>query len=175
MSSTSVFPVRPAVLRDARAIAELHNATVQDAYRGLLGDVTVPVMAMDKRQAYWREAIEFAEPQVMAAMHGERIVGFVGFDRSRDEASRQTTGEITDIYVHPDFQGLGVGLSLWHSARQGLHDEGCIDVTLWMQARNKTALRFFELAGFKREPGAEREVQVVGHTIAELRLQRTLI
>jgi hypothetical protein len=56
-----------------------------------------------------------------------------------------------------------------------LHDEGCIDVTLWLQARNKTALRFFELAGFKREPGAEREVQVVGHAIAELRLQRTLI
>jgi hypothetical protein len=68
-----------------------------------------------------------------------------------------------------------VGLSLWHAARQGLHDEGCIDVTLWLQARNKTALRFFELAGFKREPGAEREVQVVGHAIAELRLQRTLI
>ena len=45
MSSTSVFPVRPAVLRDARAIAELHNATVQDAYRGLLGDVSVPLMA----------------------------------------------------------------------------------------------------------------------------------
>ena len=175
MSSTSVFPVRATVGRDSKAISDLYAQVALETYQSLLGTDQLPPLGQDKRQAYWREAIEFAEPQVMAAMHGERIVGFVGFDRSRDEASRQTTGEITDIYVHPDFQGLGVGLSLWHSARQGLHDEGCIDVTLWMQARNKTALRFFELAGFKREPGAEREVQVVGHTIAELRLQRTLI
>ena len=175
MSSNSVFPVRPAVLRDAKAIAELHNATVRAAFAGEPEGAQLPVMALDKRQAYWREAIEYAEPQVLVALHGDRIVGFAGFDRSRDEGTQQTMGEIWDIYVDADFQGLGVGLSLWHSARQGLHDEGCIDVTLWMQARNKTALRFFELAGFKREPGAEREVQVVGHTIAELRLQRTLI
>ena len=175
MSSNSVFPVRPAVLRDAKAIAELHNATVRAAFAGEPEGAQLPVMALDKRQAYWREAIEYAEPQVLVALHGDRIVGFAGFDRSRDEGTQQTMGEIWDIYADADFQGLGVGLSLWHSARQGLHDEGCIDVTLWMQARNKTALRFFELAGFKREPGAEREVQVLGHAIAELRLQRTLI
>jgi hypothetical protein len=98
---------------------ELHNATVQDAYRGLLGDVTVPVMALDKRQAYWREAIEYAEPQVHVALLGERIVGFVGFDRSRDEGTKQTMGEIWSIYVDADFVGLGVGLSLWDAAREG--------------------------------------------------------
>lgn len=175
MSSTSVFPVRATALRDAKAISDLYALVARDLYQSLLGTDQLASFGQDKRQAFWREAIEFAEPQVMAAMHGDRIVGFVGFDRSRDEGSRQTTGEITDIYVHPDFQGLGVGLSLWHAARQGLHDEGCIDVTLWIQARNKTALRFFELAGFKREPGAEREVQVAGQAIAELRLHRNLI
>ena len=175
MSSTSVFPVRATVVRDAKAISDLFALVALEMYQSLLGTDQLPPLGQDKRQPYWRDAIEYAEPQVMAALHGDRIVGFVGFDRSRDEGSRQTTGEITDIYVHPDFQGLGVGLSLWHAARQGLHDEGCIDVTLWLQTRNKTALRFFELAGFKRELGAEREVQVVGHTIAELRLQRTLI
>ena len=175
MSSTSVFPVRATVVRDAKAISDLYAQVALETYQSLLGTDQLPPLGQDKRQAYWREAIEFAEPQVMAALHGDRIVGFVGFDRSRDEGSRQTTGEITDIYVHPDFQGLGVGLSLWHAARQGLHDEGCIDVTLWLQTRNKTALRFFELAGFKRELGAEREVQVGGHGIAELRMQRTLI
>ena len=175
MSSNSVFPVRPAVLRDAKAIAELHNANVRAAFAGEPSGAQLPVMALDKRQAYWREAIEYAEPQVLVALHGERIVGFAGFDRSRDEGTPQTMGEIWDIYVDADFQGLGVGLSLWQAARQGLHDEGCIDVTLWIQARNKTALRFFELAGFKREPGAEREVQVAGQAIGELRLHRNLI
>ena len=55
MSSTSVFPVRRATVRDAKAIAALHNATVKEAFKGMLGDVDVPIMALDKRQAYWRE------------------------------------------------------------------------------------------------------------------------
>jgi hypothetical protein len=42
-------------------------------------------MSVEKRQAYWREAIEYCEPQVQVAVDGEKIVGFVGYDRSRDE------------------------------------------------------------------------------------------
>ncbi len=174
MSSTSVFPVRGATLRDARAIAELHNATVQDAYQGLLGDVTVPVMALDKRQAYWREAIEYAEPQVHVALHGERIVGFVGFDRSRDEGSKQTMGEIWAIYVHADFVGLGVGLSLWDAAREGLQEEGCTDVSIWLPLANERAMQFFNMAGFKREMPSAKTVSIGGVKIEEIRLKRAL-
>ena len=174
MSSTSVFPVRAATLRDARAIAELHNATVQAAYQGLLGDVTVPVMALDKRQAYWREAIEYAEPQVHVALHGERIVGFVGFDRSRDEGSKQTMGEIWAIYVHADFVGLGVGLSLWDAAREGLLEEGCTDVSIWLPLANERAMQFFNMAGFKREMPSAKTVSIGGVKIEEIRLKRAL-
>ena len=174
MSSTSVFPVRPAVLRDARAIAELHNATVQDAYRGLLGDVTVPVMALDKRQAYWRDAIEYAEPQVHVALLGERIVGFVGFDRSRDEGTKQTMGEIWSIYVDADFVGLGVGLSLWDAAREGLVEEGCTDVSIWLPLANERAMQFFTNAGFKREMPSAKTVSIGGVKIEEIRLKRAL-
>jgi ribosomal protein S18 acetylase RimI-like enzyme len=174
MSSTSVFPVRPAVLRDARAIAELHNATVQDAYRGLLGDVQVPLMALDKRQAYWREAIEYAEPQVHVALHGERIVGFVGFDRSRDEGTKPTMGEIWSIYADADFVGLGVGLSLWDAAREGLIEEGCTDVSIWLPLANERAMQFFSNAGFKREMPSAKTVSIGGVKIEEIRLKRPL-
>jgi ribosomal protein S18 acetylase RimI-like enzyme len=174
MSSASVFPVRPAVLRDARAIAELHNATVQDAYRGLLGDVQVPLMALDKRQAYWREAIEYAEPQVHVALHGERIVGFVGFDRSRDEGTKPTMGEIWSIYADADFVGLGVGLSLWDAAREGLVEEGCTDVSIWLPLANERAMQFFTNAGFKREMPSAKTVSIGGVKIEEIRLKRPL-
>jgi hypothetical protein len=43
--------------------------------------------SVEKRQAYWREAIEYCEPQVQVAIDGDKIVGFVGFDRSRDEVA----------------------------------------------------------------------------------------
>ena len=145
MSSTSVFPVRLATVRDSKAIAALHNATVKEAFRGMLGDVDVPIMALDKRQAYWREAIEYAEPQVQVALHGERIVGFIGYDRSRDDGSKQTMGEIWAVYVDADFLGLGVGLSLWDSAREGLIEEGLITAQNYQNEDkfNTTALNLF--------------------------------
>jgi hypothetical protein len=92
MSSSSVFPVRATLVRDAKAISDLDAQVAREPFQSLLGTDQLPPLGQDKRQAYWREAIEFAEPQVMAAMHGERIVGCVGFDRSRDDDSRQTTG-----------------------------------------------------------------------------------
>ena len=174
MSSTSVFPVRLATVRDSKAIAALHNATVKEAFKGMLGDVDVPIMALDKRQAYWREAIEYAEPQVQVALHGECIVGFVGYDRSRDDGSKQTMGEIWAVYVDADFLGLGVGLSLWDSAREGLIEEGCTDVSIWLPIANERAMRFFELAGFKREMPSAKTVAIGGAKIEEIRLKRAL-
>ena len=174
MSSTSVFPVRAATLRDARAIAELHNATVQAAYQGLLGDVTVPIMALDKRQAYWREAIEYSEPQVHVAVDEDRIVGFVGFDRSRDKGTPQTMGEIWGLYVATSHWDKGVGLALWDAAREGLQDEGCTHVSVWVPITNDRALRFFELAGLKREMASAKTVAVANVKIEEIRLKRPL-
>ena len=61
MSSTTTLQVRPATLRDAKQIAELHNATVREAFKTIAIDTPVSVMPLDKRQAYWREAIEYSE------------------------------------------------------------------------------------------------------------------
>jgi hypothetical protein len=98
----SSIQVRPATLRDAKAIAQIHTASALEAYRGLVPDDQLKAMSsVEKRQAYWREAIEYCEPQVQVAIDGDKIVGFVGFDRSRDEKSRQTTGEIWAIYAAP--------------------------------------------------------------------------
>jgi GNAT superfamily N-acetyltransferase len=130
--------------------------------------------SVDKRQAYWREAIEFCEPQVQVAIDGDKIVGFVGFDRSRDEKSRQTTGEIWAIYAAPTHWNQGVGVALWDAARDGLLEEGCTNVTSWVPLRNERALRFHELAGFKREMSTAKTAQVGALKIEEVRLKRAL-
>ncbi len=76
------YQVRPATLRDAKAIAQIHTAAALEAYRGIVPDDQLKAMSsVEKRQAYWREAIEFCEPQVQVAIDGDKIVGFVGFDR----------------------------------------------------------------------------------------------
>ena len=171
----SNYQVRPATLRDAKAIAQIHTASALEAYRGIVPDDQLKAMSsVEKRQAYWRVAFEYCEPQVQVAMDGDKIVGFVGFDRSRDEKSRQTTGEIWAIYAAPSHWNKGVGVTLWDAAREGLLEEGCTNVTVWVPLRNERALRFHELAGFKREMSTAKTTPVGSIKIEEIRLKRSL-
>jgi ribosomal protein S18 acetylase RimI-like enzyme len=170
----SRFQVRHATLKDARAVAEIHTAAWQVAYRGVLPDETLATLSVARRQGFWREAIDLGEPQVMVAVEAERVVGFVAFDRSRDKGTPPTTGEIWAIAAAPELWSTGVGLALWDGARDGLEEEGCTKVTLWLPLRNERALRFFELAGFKRELPSAKTVEMSGVKVEEIRLQRKI-
>ena len=170
----SSIQVRPATLRDAKAIAEIHVAAWQDAYKGLLPDATLETLSVQKRQAYWREAIDHCEPQVMVAHIDIGIMGFVGFVRSRDKGTPSSTGEIWALYAKPVHWDKGVGLALWDAAREGLQEEGCTNVTAWVPLRNERALRFHELAGFKRELSTAKTAVIGGVKIEEVRLKRPI-
>ncbi len=175
MSSTSIYEIRPATKRDARAIAEVHANASLAAYEALLPGESFNAVPGDKREAYWRDAIEYSEPQVQVAVHDRVVVGFVGFDRSRDAGTPPTTGEIWDIYLAPAHWGKGAGLALWDAAREGLIEEGCTQVTLWVPLGNTRALRFVELAGFKRQMNSIKTVPVGSARIEEIRLKRALV
>lgn len=174
MSSMSNFEVRPATLRDAKVIAEIYASSSQAAFKALFPGEQLPAVSADKGVAYWRDAIEYAEPQVHVAVEGDQIVGFVGFDRSRDKGTPNTMGEIWAIYAASSHWGKGVGLALWDAAREGLIEEGCTNVTLWIPLGNERALRFHDLAGFKREMTSIKTVPVGSVKIEEIRLKRAL-
>jgi ribosomal protein S18 acetylase RimI-like enzyme len=169
----SSFLVRPATARDAKAIAEIHVAAWQAAYKDLMPEDDLKKMSVEKRLAFWREAIEYSEPQLLVATEGEQIVGFVGFDRSRDKGTKSSIGEIWALYVRPSHWRQGAGLALWDAARDGLKEEGCTQVTLWVLLRNEPALAFCEhAAGFKREMPSLKTVVIGSVKLEEIRLKR---
>ena len=170
------YPVRPAQDSDADQVAAVHANSSHAAYEAIAPDApdAPQSLPIEKRRAFWRDAIEYGEPLVQVAHEAERMVGFVGFDRSRDPKSKNTTGEIWAIYVLPSHWGTGAGLALWDGAREGLLEEGCTEVTLWLPLQNERALRFFELAGFKREINTARTTTTSGVKLEEIRLRRSL-
>jgi ribosomal protein S18 acetylase RimI-like enzyme len=174
MSNELHIQTRPATLRDAKTIAELQVATWQTAYANIVPEDHLKGLSVDKLQAQWREAIQYAEPQVVVALDGNAIVGFAGYDRSRDPKTKPTTGEIWAMYVAPDYWDEGAGLALWDACREGLLEEGCIEVTLWVLIRNERAMRFFDLAGFKREMNTAKTVAMGSGKVEEIRLKRPL-
>lgn len=171
----TTFPVRPASLRDAKQIAEVHVAAWQAAV-GLGGPVeAMQSFSIDRCQAYWREAIDLCEPQVLVATENDKVIGFAGFDRSRDKGTPSSTGEIWALYVSPAHWGRGVGLALWDASRDGLQEEGCTKVSIWLPMRFARTMRFVELAGFKREPSSAKTMEIGGARVEEIRLHRSVI
>ena len=170
----SPYEVCPAEMRDAKAIAETHAAAARAAYEGIVPDDQLEALAPITREAKWRQAIEFADPQLQVAVQGDEVVGFVGYDRSRDPKTPATTGEIWSIYVKPEHWGKGVGVALCDAARDGLEEEGCAHVTIWVPLRNERALRFMELAGFKREMKTAKTSLLGNVKIEEIRLRRAI-
>ncbi len=170
--------VRPATLGDVPAITAIHIRAWQIAYAGIMADEHLDNLSTEKRQAFWRDAIEYSEPQVWVAMGstktGEKVVGFVGFDRSRDAKTKPTTGEIWAVYVDPEHWGKGVGLALWDAAREGMLEEEFTEATLWVLVQNERALHFYDMAGFKREMTTLKTVEVGGAKLEEIRLKRSL-
>ena len=167
----SSYEIKPASQRDAKAIAELHVSAWRHAYADLMDPEDLKALSVDKRQAMWREAIEYAEPQVLVASNeAGKLVGFVAFDRSRDPKTKSTTGELWALYVAPEVLGTGAGLALWDAARDACEDEGFNEVTAWVYARNDRALNFFDAAGFKREMKTLRTTPVGATRLEELRV-----
>ena len=164
-------------MRDAQTISEIELEAANHAMPGLLGSAG-PMAAPAQRLAYWRDAIEYSEPQVQVAFKPDdaagRTVGFVGFDRSRDKGTAPTMGEIWALYVLSPHWNTGAGLALWDAAREGLVKEGCTHVTVWLPLVNLRSLRFFELAGFKRELKTARVGMAAGVKLEEIRLKRQL-
>jgi ribosomal protein S18 acetylase RimI-like enzyme len=170
--------VRPATLGDVPAITAIHIRAWQIAYAGIMADEHLDNLSSEKRAAFWTDAIEYSEPQVWVAMGstktGEKVVGFVGFDRSRDAKTKPTTGEIWAVYVDPEHWGKGVGLALWDAAREGMQEEEFTEATIWILVQNERALEFYDKAGFKREMTTLKTVEVGGAKLEEIRLKRSL-
>ena len=166
--------IRPATLRDAKAIAQIHAAVPRVPGPNAATGALPGSLGIDRQQVFWREAIEYGEPQLQVACDGDAIVGFVGFDRCRDKGTPPSMGEIWSIYVAPSHWDQGVGLALWDAARDGLLEEGCTDVSVWIALGNERAMRFHELAGFKRELSTARTVPVDTVRVEEMRLKRKL-
>jgi ribosomal protein S18 acetylase RimI-like enzyme len=83
-------------------------------------------------------------------------------------------GEIWSLYVLPAECGQGAGVALWDAANDGLKEEGCNNVSVWVPVRNERAMSFFEHAGFKREMTSLKTVPVGIARLEEIRLKRAL-
>ncbi|GHD17771.1 GNAT family N-acetyltransferase [Tianweitania populi] len=142
---TVTIDIRRAEPRDANAIAEVHRAAWQGAYAGIIPHKALTSMIGRRGGNWWANAIRRAASVLVIEIGGD-IAGYatIGRNRARDLPQQ---GEIYELYLRPECQGIGLGSRLFTAARQKLADHGLHGMVVWALEENDGALSFYRGIG----------------------------
>ncbi|MBL8589489.1 MAG: GNAT family N-acetyltransferase [Methylobacteriaceae bacterium] len=148
----ALITVRPARLEDASEIAATHDAAWRDAYRGVIPGRELERMVARRGAAWWRNAIRRGS-RLMVLDFDESVCGYVSYGRNR-VPSLPFSGEIFELYLAPEFQGVGFGRRMFDAARRDLAEHGLQSTLVWALADNERAVGFYRRMGGRIVRGA---------------------
>ena len=142
---TLTIDIRHAEPGDAEAIAEVHHQSWNGAYSGIIPHKALNAMIARRGARWWSSAIRRVAAVLVVEMGGE-IVGYATLGRNRANELPQQ-GEIYELYIAPEYQGVGLGTRLFAAARRKLADHGLKGLVVWALEDNGGALSFYQGAG----------------------------
>jgi ribosomal protein S18 acetylase RimI-like enzyme len=143
--NTVTIDIRRAEPRDAPAIADVHHEAWRGAYAGIIPHRALNVMINRRGSEWWANAIRRAAT-VLVVEIGGKVAGYTTVGRNRARELPQQ-GEIYELYLRPEYQGVGLGSRLFAAARQKLADHGLKGMVVWALEDNTNALSFYAGAG----------------------------
>ncbi len=143
----TLITIRDARESDAEAIAEVHDAAWRHAYRGIIPGRELERMIARRGPSWWQSAI-VRRSRLVVLDFDETIGGYASYGRNRVPALAYG-GEVFELYIAPEFQGLGFGKRLFSAARKDLAEHGYASFLVWALAENEPALGFYRRLGGK--------------------------
>lgn len=138
---------RPALADCASIVADLHIASWNVAYRGILGDAWLDQEMPENRRAHWQKAL--ATPE--ATRHiilAERDGVPVGFLCLMPDGEPEWGGYIDNLHIRPDAKGGGIGRRLMAECAKDWLARGRTEpLHLGVFANNAPARGFYERIG----------------------------
>ena len=129
--STVLIEIRRAKACDAGAVADAHDEAWRTAYQGIIPGTELDKLINRRGPVWWESAIR----------KGSRIALL--------QFSDKIAGEIYELYLRPEFQGLGFGRRLFTAARRDLAQSGLKSLIVWALSENDTAVEFYRALGGK--------------------------
>ena len=129
---TIAAEIRFAEPADAAALAGIHADAWQNAYGGLIPFKALRQMVSRRGADWWRRAIARRAAILVLEFDG-RTAGYATLGHNRSQAL-PVEGEIYEIYLRPEFQGLGFGRRLFEAAGALLKDRGLKGFAVWALA-----------------------------------------
>lgn len=167
--------IRPAGPADAAALAKVHVAVWQSAYRGIMPDSYLDALSLSHRQAFWDSLLAEPDPNrmvlVLEAEDGS-LGGFLSAGSPCDlpaGGGALYRGEIYALNVLPALQGRGHGRRLLVHIANWLAERRMTPFCLWVLADNTRARDFYEVLGGATI--AQRSITIGGARLTEVAYQ----
>jgi ribosomal protein S18 acetylase RimI-like enzyme len=145
--STTTIEIRRAKSSDATAIASTHDEAWRAAYQGIIPGPELDKL-INRRGANWWDSAIRKGSRISILGFGEIVAGYANYGRNRAR-SLYYDGEIYELYLRPEFQGLGFGHKLFSSVRRDLTQSGLQSMVVWALSDNSSALAFYRALGGK--------------------------
>ena len=143
--STVLIEIRRAKASDSRAVAETHDDAWRAAYQGIIPGIELDKLIARRGPNWWNSAIHKGSRIAILAF-GEKVAGYANYGRNRAR-SLFYEGEIYELYLRPEYQGLGFGRRLFTSARRDLAQSGLKSLVVWALSDNEPAVGFYRALG----------------------------
>ena len=115
--STTLIEIRRAKSSDAGDVAETHDEAWRTAYQGIIPGNELDKLINRRGPDWWDSAIRKGS-RITILQFGDRIAGYANYGRNRAR-SLFYDGEVYELYLRPEFQGLGFGARWWVLAPSG--------------------------------------------------------
>jgi ribosomal protein S18 acetylase RimI-like enzyme len=137
--------IRQAEKQDAASVAGVHLAAWRGTYAGIIPHKALNLM-LARRSAEWWMKVIGRSGAVLVAEVGGVIAGYVTFGRNRARQLDQQ-GEIYELYLLPEYQGIGLGTRLFEAARKALRAHDMAGLVVWALEDNDLANAFYRGLG----------------------------
>lgn len=158
--------IRSPTEADIPALAAVHIASWQAAYRDLIPAAILDNLSQSQFEARWRKSLAQASRENLVLEIDGQLMGFVSWGANRG-AEQAGVGELYALYLHPDAWGAGYGRELWGQAVSHLKVKYHA-ATLWVLEANGRARGFYKRMG-ARPDGAAKMAQLMGAEVPEVR------
>ena len=145
--STVLIEIRRAKASDAAAVADTHDEAWRGAYQGVIPGLELEKLVTRRGPDWWDSAIRKGSRIAILAF-GDKVAGYANYGRNRAR-SLLYEGEIYELYLRPEYQGLGFGRRLFTSARRDLVQSGLKSLVVWALSDNDPAVEFYKALGGK--------------------------
>ena len=143
--STVLIEIRRAKASDAAAVADTHDEAWRGAYQGVIPGLELEKLVTRRGPDWWDSAIRKGSRIAILAF-GDKVAGYANYGRNRAR-SLFYDGEIYELYLCPEFQGLGFGRRLFTAARRDLAQSGLKSLVIWALTDNEPAVGFYKALG----------------------------